>query len=227
VRSIIITGVSRGLGAALFDLLAGDPSNRVLALGRHFTAEQEAAAAAEPDRIRLHTVDLSAVPLELGAQMDVSIRDTAHAVIIVNAGTVEPVGAVGSVRPADIARSVAVNLTAAMLATEAFVAALPAGTRGTVLYISSGAAARPIEGWAAYCAAKAGGEMYFRVLAAERPDLTVVSVNPGRMDTAMQAVLREASFPDKRSFIDAHERGELAAPADVAARIVSEHVTRQ
>jgi NAD(P)-dependent dehydrogenase (short-subunit alcohol dehydrogenase family) len=96
-----------------------------------------------------------------------------------------------------------------------------------VVFISSGAAARPIRHWAAYCAAKAGGEMFFRVLAEERPDLSVVSVNPGRMDTAMQAVLRRSSFPDKGSFIDSHERGELASPAVVAARIVSEHVTRQ
>jgi benzil reductase ((S)-benzoin forming) len=227
VRSVVITGVSRGLGAALFDLLAADRSNRVLGLGRHFTPEQEAVASAEPERIRLHAVDLSLVPLELSAQMDASVRDTEHAVIILNAGMVEPVGAVGGLRPADIARSVAVNLTAPMLAAEAFVAALPRGVRGTVVFISSGAAARPIEGWAAYCAAKAGGEMFFRVLAAERPDLTVVNVNPGRMDTGMQAVLRESSFPDKQSYIDAHERGELASPADVAARIVSEHVTRQ
>jgi len=227
VRSIVITGISRGLGAALFDLLAADPGNRVLGLGRHFTAEQEAAAAAEPDRVRLHTVDLAAAHLELGTRMDVSIRDTEHAVIILNAGMVEPVGAVGCLPAADIARSVAVNLTAPMLAAEAFVAALPAGTRGTVVFISSGAATRPIEGWAAYCAAKAGGEMFFRVLAAERPDLTVVSVNPGRMDTGMQAVLRGSSFPTKQSYIDAHERGELASPADVAARIVSEHLTDQ
>jgi benzil reductase ((S)-benzoin forming) len=227
VRGIVITGVSSGLGAALFEQLAADRSNRVLGLGRHFTPAQEAAAAAEPDRIRLHAVDLSTVPLELSDRMDVSIRDTEHAVIILNAGTVEPVGPIGSLRPADIARSVAVNLTGPMLAAEAFVAALPREVKGTVLFISSGAAERPIEGWAAYCAAKAGGEMFFRVLAAERPDLTVVSVNPGRMDTAMQGVLRESSFPDKQSFIDAHERGELASPADVAARIVSEHVTQQ
>ncbi len=224
MRSIVITGVSRGLGAALFERLAADSGNRILALGRHFTAEQEAAAAREPERITLQPMDLSLVPLELSDQMDVCIRNATHAVIILNAGMVEPVGAVGSAPPADVVRSVAVNLTAPILAAEAFVAALPRGAKGTVLFISSGAAVRPIEGWATYCAAKAGGEMYFRVLAAERPDLTVASVNPGRMDTAMQGVLRESSFPDKQSYIDAHERGELASPADVAARIVSEHI---
>jgi len=221
----VITGISRGLGAAMFDLLAADAGNRLLGLGRRFTPEQEAAAVREPGRITLHPVDLSLVPLALGAQLDVCIRGATRAVIILNAGMVEPVGAIGCVPPADVARSVAVNMTAPMLAAEAFVAALPRGVKGTVLYMSSGAAVRPIEGWATYCAAKAGGEMYFRVLAAERPDLTVANVNPGRMDTAMQGVLRESSFPDKQSYIDAYEHGQLASPADVAARIISEHVT--
>jgi NAD(P)-dependent dehydrogenase (short-subunit alcohol dehydrogenase family) len=112
-----------------------------------------------------------------------------------------------------------------MLVAGAFVAALPPRTRASVLFISSGAATRPIEGWAAYCAAKAGGEMFLRVLAVERPDLTVANVNPGRMDTGMQAVLRESRFPDKQSYVRAHERGELAAPEDVAGRIISEHIT--
>jgi hypothetical protein len=45
------------------------------------------------------------------------------------------------------------------------------------------------------------------------------------MDTPMQAVLRRSTFPDKQSYIDAHERSQLASPADVAARIVSDHIT--
>src|SRR4051812_48014150 len=98
----------------MFDLLAADPGNRLLGLGRHFTAEQEAAAAREPERITLHPIDLSLVPLDLSAQLDMCIRDATHAVIILNAGMVEPVGAIGSVRPAEVARSVAVNMTAAM-----------------------------------------------------------------------------------------------------------------
>ena len=75
-------------------------------------------------------------------------------------------------------------------------------------------------------AAKAGGEMFFRVLAEERPDLTVASINPGRMDTDMQGVLRRSEFPTKQSYVDAHRDGTLGRPHDVAARIISEHVTR-
>lgn len=226
MRSFVITGVSRGLGLALFEQLAADPGNRVAGVGRSFTDEQRGLAAAEPERVALFEVDLAAADPALAGPMAFATRDSERAHLVLNAGTVEPVGAVGSLDAADIARSVAVNLAGPMLAAEAFVRALPARTPATVLFISSGAATRPIEGWAAYCAAKAGGEMFFQVLAAERPDITVASVNPGRMDTDMQGVLRRSEFPTRRSYVDAHERGTLGKPHEVAARIISEHVTR-
>jgi NAD(P)-dependent dehydrogenase (short-subunit alcohol dehydrogenase family) len=225
VLGFVVTGVSRGLGLALFDRVAGDPGNRVAGLGRSFTDGQRELAAAEPERVALYGVDLASAGPALAGPMEFATRDVTHAYLVLNAGTVEPVGAIGSLSPADIARSVAVNLTGPMLAAEAFVRALPARTPATVLFISSGAATRPIEGWAAYCAAKAGGEMFFRVLAEERPDLRVASVNPGRMDTDMQGVLRRSDFPTKQPYVDAHERGTLGDPREVAARIMSEHVT--
>src|SRR5262245_66538110 len=51
----VITGVSRGLGSALFDELA-HRGHRLLALGRHFTDDQRRL---ESDRIRLCEPDLS------------------------------------------------------------------------------------------------------------------------------------------------------------------------
>jgi benzil reductase ((S)-benzoin forming) len=225
VRSFLITGVSRGLGEAFFEQLAADPGHRVVGVGRTFTDHQRALAAAEPDRISLYEVDFSTKEPALARPIETATTDTERAHLVLNAGMVEPVGAIGSLRPVDLADSVAVNLTAPMIAADAFVRALPAGTPASVLFISSGAATRAIEGWAAYCAAKAGGEMFFRVLAEERPDLRVASINPGRMDTGMQGVLRRSEFPTKQSYVDAHENNLLAKARDVAARIISEHVT--
>ena len=224
MRSFLITGVSRGLGEALFEQLAVDKEHRVIGVGRAFTEHQRELAAAEPDRISLHPMDLAAAELSLPS-ISLATQGVTHACLILNAGTVEPVGAIGTLDPQKVVDSVAVNLTAPMIAADAFVRALPAGTPGSVLFISSGASTRPIEGWAAYCAAKAGGEMFFRVLAEERPDLYVASINPGRMDTAMQGVLRQSEFPTKQSYVDAYENHRLANPGDVAARIISEHVT--
>src|SRR5690348_1643826 len=58
MRCVVLTGVSRGLGAALFAELAGR-GDRIFAIGRHFADEQRTLAAAEPDRITLHEADLA------------------------------------------------------------------------------------------------------------------------------------------------------------------------
>jgi NAD(P)-dependent dehydrogenase (short-subunit alcohol dehydrogenase family) len=230
MRAVVITGVSRGLGAALFARLNAQDT-RVLAIGRRFSPEQQAVAASAPDRVRLLTVDLA----RLDDSALLGLRDACagvfagatSGVLLLNAGVIEPIGAVETLRVADIAAAVAVNLTAPMAVTGAFLAARPAGLPATILFISSGAVQRPIEGWSVYSAAKAGGEMYFRVVAAEHPDLRVHCVHPGRIDTGMQAVLRRSSFPEAAEFVEVYERGELPGPEEVAGRIVSEYLTGQ
>jgi benzil reductase ((S)-benzoin forming) len=230
VRSVVITGVSRGLGAALLSRFV-EQDRSVLAIGRRFTPAQRRLAESEPDRVRLVTVDLArldeAALAELREACAAALRGATHGVLVHNAGVVGPVGAVGALPDAEVAAAVAVNLTAPMLLTGAFLAARPAGLPATVLFISSGAARRQIRGWAPYSAAKAGGEMFFEVVAAENPDVRVRCVNPGPMDTGMQATLRTADFPDVAEFIDVYERGELPSPEEVAERIISEHLAGQ
>src|SRR5258705_7964781 len=58
VRSVIVTGASRGLGAALFQALQADGA-RVFGLARTFTTEQQALAAQRPASVRLRPTDLS------------------------------------------------------------------------------------------------------------------------------------------------------------------------
>jgi benzil reductase ((S)-benzoin forming) len=224
MRSVVLTGVSRGLGAALFTELA-NRGDRVLAIGRHFSDVQRALEGAEPDRIRLHRAELAepATLPDTGA-----LRDFLHGecVLVHNAGTVEPIGPIGELAAALVETAVAVNLTSPMLLTDAFLAARPADTPTRILYVSSGAAHRVIEGWAVYSATKRGAEMFFDAVAVQEPDAYVANVNPGVMDTEMQAVLRDADFPERDRYAGLHERGELPDPAEIAQRIIAEHIDR-
>jgi len=224
MRTVVITGVSRGLGAAMFDELAGR-GDRVVAIGRRFTDAQQALAAAEPDRVTLVEVDLAgpaAPALDLAGD---------EVMLVHNAGVVEPIGAVGALDADQVTATVAVNLTAPMLLTNAFLAAVPGtATDVRILFLSSGAAQRVIGGWSVYCATKAGGEMFFAALAEQLAGderYTVASVNPGVMDTGMQAGIRAASgyFPDQDRFVGLHERGELPSPESVAQKIIATHLT--
>jgi benzil reductase ((S)-benzoin forming) len=228
MRTVFITGVSRGLGAALFEqVIAG--GDRVVGIGRSFTDTQDDRALQEPARVALLTANLSdPATLPSAADLRAAFAPEGEVVLIHNAGVVTPVGPVGSLPPGELAESIAVNLTAPMLLTNAFVAAASARP-ARVLFISSGAAGRPIAHWSAYSAAKRGGDWFVEVLAAEaahrEPPLVVASVNPGVMDTGMQAALRDAEFPTRDRYVDLHDRGELPDPASVAERIIREHLT--
>ncbi len=245
MAAVVITGVSRGLGAALFDELY-ERGDRILALGRHFTDEQLQRAQAAPDRLVLRPTDLSdgaeglpgavelAAFLTAGDPPDQGVPAGAEptvepAVLIHNAGAVTPVGAIGTLDPTELVTTMQVNLVAPMLLTNAFLTAR-VDRPVTVLFISSGAAKRVIDGWATYCASKAGGEMFFDAVAsqyADDPSVTVHNVSPGVIDTEMQAVLRasgESYFPEHSRFVGLAERGELQSPEQVARRIMTEYL---
>ena len=89
MRSIVITGVSRGLGAALFDEFqpAGD---RILALGRRFADSQHAAERADPQRVRLRPVEL-AHPRSLppAAELSSFVHDATEVVLVHNAAVLD------------------------------------------------------------------------------------------------------------------------------------------
>ncbi|MBC7485605.1 MAG: SDR family NAD(P)-dependent oxidoreductase [Cytophagaceae bacterium] len=92
-----------------------------------------------------------------------------------------------------------------------------------IFNISSGAANKDIEGWAAYCASKLALDRFTTVCAQEQTHkihpISIHSVSPGVIDTAMQAEIRTASkeqFPSLDHFVGLHRNGELLS-ADVAA----------
>src|SRR5262249_52286932 len=89
------------------------------------------------------------------------------------------------------------------------------------------AARRPIFGWSAYCAAKAGLDMASRAVALEASTrgfaIEVASLAPGVIDTPMQATVRGASaedFVDVERFRAMKEEGALRPADDVAADIL-------
>lgn len=212
----LITGASRGLGLALYQQLLADG----------WIVIDFSRAAPHPGSRR---VDLGRLqPGELPALLDgLPLDGVRELALIHNAGVVGPVGVVGDGLPAQaLLDNAQTNFSGALLLLGAWVQryqALPAA-RKFLLNISSGAALRPIAGWSAYCAAKAGLEHFVRCVAAEQAlqpwPLRAWNLNPGVMDTDMQADLRNSRFPERELFVQRHADGQLQDPARVAARIV-------
>lgn len=96
--------------------------------------------------------------------------------------------------------------------------AMQAGGRGgAIVNIASINARQPAEGMAAYCAAKAGVEMFTRVAAMELgpSGIRVCGIGPGLVDTPLTAFQRD--LPELR---DAYLRnipaGRVGTPGDIA-----------
>ena len=222
MRCVIVTGVSRGLGAALARVLLGREAV-VLGVGR------SSAADLQGERYRFVQCDLADVPgidaalaPAFGALAGLAPRSVC---LVNNAATVEPVGLVEMHDGAGIARSLAVNLAAPVALSALFLRAFAdKAVERRIVNVSSGAARSAIAGESLYCAAKAGLEMLTKVLAAEVRHATfrAVSLRPGVIDTDMQTVMRaqdERSLPGVAMFRGFKSGGRLATPEDAALRI--------
>ncbi len=224
-----ITGASRGLGRALGALL-NTHGHHVVALARNVEdtfawVREEGVAAGSVTPLVLDLADVSSIASAAAAMLALpAVAEHGLEGLVHNAGDVLPVGSMSSVDDDAWARSMQVNLIGVQQFTKAL---WPAMVRGgcRVVTISSGASLRPIHGWSAYCVAKAGLDMWARMLAVEGADVGIeaVAVAPGIVDTAMQATIRGAGpdgFPSHADFVGLHHDGHLVPPEEVAKRLL-------
>lgn len=220
----IVTGHTKGLGAALAAAIGRRSDAELVALGRAPDGPIAGGAQLHADLADLRSVALGFDRIEAR----IAGRRYAKAVLVNNAGVVDPVGMLDRVDPAELERAVAVNLAAPLLLMRRFLAATAENAkRRRVINISSGAGRRPIFGWGAYCATKAGLDMATRVAALEAQaaltGVELVSLAPGVIDTAMQGVIRSCSpedFVDVERFRRMKADGELRPAAEVADDIL-------
>lgn len=219
----IVTGTTQGLGKALAERIARDAANELVALARAPDGPIPGGARFEVDLADAGAIERACdrVEARIGA------KRYEKAVLVNNAGIVAPVAPLESVDPADLARNIAVNLTAPLLLMRRFLRMTEAVALRRVINISSGAGRRPVSGWSAYCAAKAGIDMASRVAALEAKSrgraVEVVSLAPGVIDTAMQGAVRGVpaeDFADVERFRRMKAEGMLRPADDVAADIL-------
>ena len=227
----ILTGASRGLGAAIAEqLLQRDAV--LLTMSRHPGQTLSARAAETGASVEQWSIDL-ADGVAASARLEAWLRSRqdsfSAAILINNAALAGKAGPIDESDASALAAVLRVGLEAPMLLTRAFLRATRdwSATR-KVVNISSGAGKRPLAGTAAYCAAKAGLDHFSRVVAldeAHRPNgAKIVSLAPGVIDTDMQTDLRESdprAFPDQPRFAAMKAEGQLTSANDAAAKVLA------
>jgi NAD(P)-dependent dehydrogenase (short-subunit alcohol dehydrogenase family) len=209
-KRIVITGGSRGLGAALAHELAGRGARLALvargqdaleAVARSVPGEAHAIAADVGDKDAVYAIAGTAAAL-LGG-VDVVIHDAS------TLGAV-PLRMLADTACEDLEEVLAVNVVGPFRLTKALVGPMLLRGAGLVVHVSSDAATSAYPRWGAYGASKAALDHLARIWAAELEGtgVRVLGVDPGEMDTEMHA----AAMPEA-------DRATLARPADVARRI--------
>jgi len=214
----VVTGGSRGLGAALCAEYQS----------RGWAVIEFSRTAPHPFSVELDLADCRRTAALLdGAFSSVADADVDEVVVVSNAAVLGPVGPLQRAEPAAIERHLGVNVTGPVLLMRAFATSFQEhACPKTFVNITSGAASKGYAGWSLYCASKAATENLVRAVALEQQmrahPIRALSVNPGVMDTDMQTLVRSADvedFPELERFLRLKSDGQLAAPARVAEAI--------
>lgn len=220
----VVTGGGRGIGAAICEALAARGAS-VVATARSLEACEDVAA-----RIRAAGGEARALACDVSRPADVEalVAGTRAAfgpvdILVNNAGVIQPIGPLADCDAEGWLDNVRINLGGAFLTARAVLPGMVERGGGILVNISSGAAHRPLEGWSAYCAGKAGLAMLTGSLHLEygRQGVRVYGFGPGTVDTEMQVQIR-ASGINQVSRIPREELAQVERPAAVVAWLCGE-----
>jgi NAD(P)-dependent dehydrogenase (short-subunit alcohol dehydrogenase family) len=184
-KTVLITGASRGIGAAAARAFAAEGAN--VALAARSTSEIGGKAIAIPCDVADRAAVEAAVAQTVSAFGGLDI-------LINNAGMVEPIGHLADTDPEAWDRLIDVNVKGVHYGIRAALPHMTGG--GTILTIGSGAATSALEGWSAYCTSKAAVHHLNACLDKEyrAKGIRALVLSPGTVATEMQRVIKKSGL---------------------------------
>lgn len=179
MKTALVTGASRGVGAAVARALGG--THRVMLGGRDEKALSQVAADLPDARVW---------PVELARVSEADVAGIGELDVLVHSAGVVDLGRIADT-PAQVWRdTMEINVVAVAELTRLLLPALRRAG-GHVICVNSGAGQRANPGWVSYAASKFALRAFADGLRLEEPALRVTTVYPGRVATDMQRGVRE------------------------------------
>jgi len=196
----LVTGASRGIGAATAEALA--------AAGAHVILVARTASALEEVEDRIHAAGGSATIAPLDLTDGESIGKLAAAVaqrwekldiLVLNAAMLGSLSPVQDIDPKEYSRILSLNLLANQALMAAFDPLLKRSDKADVVALTSSVGAEPRAFWGAYGSSKAALEALLGAYADENAyndRVRVVVIDPGATRTRMRAIAFPGEEPE-------------------------------
>lgn len=193
-QGVLITGASRGIGAAAARAFA-EAGAQVALLAR--SEDSIAELAGEIGAAAL------AIPCDVSRFWEVQAAvDAARSafgrldVVVNNASVIEPISHLVTSDPDGWGAAIDINLKGVYHGMRAAAPLMAENGGGSILTVSSGAAHGPVEAWSHYCASKAGAAMLTRCLDKEMrgQGIRAIGLSPGTVATQMQREIKASGI---------------------------------
>ena len=218
---VIVTGASRGIGAAIAKKLAGDGYGVIVNYAADAKGAESVVSAirAQGGRAEAVRADVAA-PDEVAAMFDRAQEQMGPLTALVNnAGTLGEQARINQREPDELTRLMEVNVVGPMLCAKHAVQAMSTahgGKGGCIVTMASGAARAPagLQGIVPYAATKGAMVTFARGLSNEvaSEGIRVNSVSPGIVDTEM-------AYPKAREAAAETPLGRMGRPEEIAAAV--------
>jgi NAD(P)-dependent dehydrogenase (short-subunit alcohol dehydrogenase family) len=196
-KTALITGASRGIGAAAARRLAEYGANVILAA----RTERDISAVAQGIREAGGKADAVACDVsqfrDVSAAVDFCVSKYGGLDILANnAGLIEPIARLADSDPEEWGRIADINYKGVYHGLRAAIPIMEKHGGGVIVNISSGAATGALEGWSHYCSSKAAVLSLTRCADKEYREagIRVVGLSPGTVATDMQVAIRTSGI---------------------------------
>ncbi len=193
-KTVLITGASRGIGAATARVFAAAGANVVL-LARS-SGEISALAGEIGTRALALTCDVSDPnDVQAAVAQAVSTFGTVD-ILISNAGVIDPISPISGSDLQGWGRAIDINVKGVYYGVHAVLPHMIARGGGSIFTIGSGAAHSPLEGWSHYCTSKAAVYMFNQCVDREYrgKGIRAISLSPGTVATEMQVKIKASGI---------------------------------